>query len=196
MDTPALTSDAIKELTSTLFVMNGLTKELEKERDIIVTSASQIASSTKQFQESIRNFKDLSPEVIRQFDTNINNAASAIAQHTADKTIRLLLEKTTDQIEEEITKVQRHSVEMNRHLSHFAEKIKHLSKMSVVFILGAALIGGILGGGLVHYLFPPLDPLMSLKLRYGDYMLNVWPKLDPKEQAKFLETLKAPTKRS
>ncbi|MBW8309318.1 MAG: hypothetical protein K0M45_06750, partial [Candidatus Paracaedibacteraceae bacterium] len=169
-------SDALKELTSTLYALKGLTQELEKERDIIVTSAGQISTGTRQFQTLIQTLKEVAPEVSQQLNTTLQQSATLMARQVAEETVRLILEKTTDKVEADLKKVQDQCLNVNHQLSSHSEKMSFFSRNSLILILLSTLIGGAIGGGFIHYFMPPLSQLTKTQLEYGEFMLKVWPK--------------------
>jgi flagellar biosynthesis chaperone FliJ len=187
-------SEALKELTSTLYALKGLTQELEKERDIIVTSAGQISTCTRQFQTSIQTLKDLSPEVTQQLNTTLQQSAALMAKQVAEETVRLILEKTTNQIEVDLKKVQDQCLNVNHQLSSHSEKMRFFSRTTLILVLLSTLIGGGIGGGLVHYFIPPLSQLTKTQLEYGEFMLKVWPKMGSKDQEKLIALSKSAKK--
>ncbi|AIK96283.1 hypothetical protein [Candidatus Odyssella acanthamoebae] len=142
------TSEAFKELTSTLYALKGLTQELEKERDVIVTSAGQMSSCTRQFQTSIQALKDLSPEVVLQLNTVIHQAVPLMAKQAAEETVRLFLEKTTDQMEAELKKVENQCLKVNQQLSKNLEKMSFLSRTSLILAFLSTLMGVLLEAAL------------------------------------------------
>ncbi len=188
-------SDALKELTSTLYALKGLTQELEKERDIIVTSAGQISTGTRQFQTLIQTLKEVTPEVSQQLNTTLQQSVTLMAKQVAEETVRLILEKTTNKIEADLKKVQDQCLKVNHQLSNHSEKMSFFSGTSLILVLLSTLIGGGIGGGLVHYFIPPLSQLTKTQLEYGDFMLKVWPKMDPKDKEKLIALSKEPVRR-
>ncbi|WP_010304084.1 hypothetical protein [Candidatus Odyssella thessalonicensis] len=194
METSQSVTEPIKELTSTLFIMNGIAEQLEKERDVIVSSASQISTCTKQFEKAIQNLTELSPKLTNDLERVIITISKAVAENTASEINRFLLEKTADQMSAELERVQRQSFDVNHQLARGLDRIKFLNRGFVAAVLGAVFLGGLFAGGLVHYLFPPIDATMSTKLQYGEYFSQAWPKLSEKEQEQFMAKVKAATK--
>ncbi len=175
-------STSFKEFSNTLYALKGLAKELEKERDVIVTSAGQISSCTRQFQTSLQDYKELSPKVIEQINTSIHESAQVMAKKAAEETVRLLLEKSANRIDESLANIDRKSNHINHEMSQTLRRMSMFSKGIVIAILMATLFGGLIGGGLVHYLFPPISAQTGAQLEAGSLLLKAWPKLSQKER--------------
>jgi len=184
METAAIPQETVKELTSTLFIIKGLTKELEKERDVIVTSASQLSVCTRQFQGSVKDFGELSPKVIEELKASINESSQLIAKKVSEETVRLFMEKSVNRLDDSLTKLDQKSVHINHEMEQALKKMSMLSKGSVIAVLVATLFGGLIGGGLVHYLYPPINEQISKRLQAGEMLSKAWPKLTPKEREK------------
>lgn len=184
METTTIPQETIKELTSTLFIIKGLTKELEKERDVIVTSASQLSACTRQFQGSVKDFGELSPKVIEELKTSIHESSQLIAKKVSEETVKLFMEKSVNRLDDSLTILDQKSVQINHEMSQALKNMSLFSKGSVIAIFIATLFGGMIGGGLVHYLFPPINEQMSKRLQAGEILIKAWPKLNQKEREK------------
>ncbi|WP_010304110.1 hypothetical protein [Candidatus Odyssella thessalonicensis] len=196
MNQSSASTDPIKELTSALFVIRGLTKELEKERDAIITSTSQMSVCTRQFIGAVKEFEGLSPRVAQQLKANIHESSQLMAKQAAEETVRLVLEKSRDELEKAINRIEQQGHRVNNHMDTIVRRLSWFSKLYILFIILATLAGGVIGGGLVHYFFPPINAVLAEKIQYGEYFHHAWSTLTEKDKEQFMAKVRSSTKKS
>lgn len=191
MNSTAPKIEEINELKSTLFVVNGIVTELSKERDIITTSACQIAACTRQFQGYVQDIQGLSLQAADEIKSTISKAAPLMAKEAANEAIRLILEKTSGQINDEIRKLQSQSLDVSQQLKKSFDKISFFSRRVVLNVVLSTFVGGVLGGAAVYYVAYIAKPLPKAQLEAGTILLNVWSKLEKKERDKIMSLYSA-----
>ncbi|AIK96295.1 hypothetical protein ID47_05420 [Candidatus Paracaedibacter acanthamoebae] len=107
-----------------------------------------------------------------------------MAQAIAQEAGQYFVQASMEQVERIVSKLQATTATIEHNLTKCNEKISFFSRATLIVILVSTLVGGLLGGGLVHYLFPPLDNKTATQIKYGEYLLSNWSKLDKKDRDK------------
>ena len=178
-------SETIKELKNSLFIMNGLQEELATERDLLTTITSQLSSSTKQLQDRIDKFDYLIQEKIQAEMKSMMAVVSANVTHT-------FIEAATQQTQAAIEKLIQTTKACDSELSQASKTIRFFCKRSLFVGFLIAAIGGIGGGVLVHYYFPKMDAHMISQIKYGETFQDLWSKLDKKDRERLMAISRSP----
>ncbi len=187
-DTSQLT-ESLKELSNTLFLINGIQKELSTERDLIVTTTSQMASTAKQFQGYLAKFEEGSAITQKRVEDTLHKEALQAAKVMANETARLFNENSSGQVTAILKKMQEASDHAEKQLSRYAKK----TKWCFALILVCTLVGGALGGWVTHALMPKMDAKLLERLDLGVVLHKVWPNLDQKDRDKIMNLFKTTT---
>jgi uncharacterized phage infection (PIP) family protein YhgE len=164
-------SDPIQDLTNIVYLMNGLHTKLSQESHLMATSTGQIGQTANQLEESLNVLKKETATIQKTIQNELKHMGQKITQ---DVSVHIM-ESSSAELEKTLFKLQMvtHSIENN--LSFWKRNITFL-------VLMGTLVGGLIGGGLVHFLYPPIDKHLSPKLEAGSLLLKAWPKLNAKER--------------
>ena len=182
--TDTLKLNEIKELTSTLYSLKGLSEELSQEKDAIMSSAGQISYASKQFKNHSDKFEEQIEHLNKNIQATISQEIKSIGRLIAEESSRSFIDTSTSQTETSIKKLLEITQECQDQIEKVSQKSSIFSRWFMTSILGSALIGGLIGGTIIHYTFPKIDQEMLAQFRSGEAMQIIWSKLDQKEKDK------------
>jgi hypothetical protein len=185
-------TEEIKELTNAVFLMNGLQSKLAQESNLIATSVGQLTLISQSFQDCLTVLREQSQQIRPTIQEEATNMAKIVAQDIGQQFVHA----SSDQIQQTINKLQTTTRHIEQSLTSCNRSVNFFSRTSFLLILLSTLIGGGIGGGLVHYFMPPISQLTKTQLEYGEFMLKVWPKMDVKDQEKLIALSKGTKRKS
>lgn len=184
--TDQLKQNELKELTTTLYFLKGLSEELSQEKDAIMSSAGQISFASKQF----KNHSDKFEEQIEQLNKKIQLIISQEIKNTgrliAEEASRSFIDISTAQTETAIKNLQETTQRCQNQIEKASNRTNFISRWFISFCIGAAIVGGLMGGAIIHYAFPKMDREMLNQLNYGATFKSLWSKLTDKEREKLI----------
>jgi hypothetical protein len=183
-------TEEIKELTNAVFLMNGLQSKLAQESNLIATSVGQLTLISKNFQDCLTVLREQSQQIRPTIQDEAVNMAKIVANDIGQQ----FVQASSEQIEQILNKLQTTTRHIEQSLTTCNRSVNFFSRTTLILVLLSTLIGGGIGGGLVHYFIPPVSQLTKTQLEYGEFMLKVWPKMDPKDQEKLI-ALSKPAKK-
>lgn len=175
-------SEQLQDLTNTLYLINGLHTKIAQEIKLMATTASQMTVATSGFQECLGILEAETHQLI----PTLQNESRTMAQKIGQEAGQHFVKTSTEQVEKILSKLQTKTTAIENNLEECHKKINFFSRTTIILVLVSTLIGSLIGGGLVHYLFPPLDAKTAAQLRYGESLLNNWMKLDKKDRDKLV----------
>lgn len=182
----------IKDLTNTLFAIKGLGQELGKEREVITTATSQMTFSINQFQKACEQFETQLKRLNQLIEEKISKEMKALGISIAEEASRAFIISSTTQVETASQKLLHTISQGEAQLSNANGKIRFFSKWFMSIALLGALIGGLCGGGIIHYSFPKMDKQMLNQLKYGETFQDLWSKLDQKDRERLTSIRRSP----
>lgn len=184
--TDQLKQNELKELTTTLYFLKGLSEELSQEKDAIMSSAGQISFASKQF----KNHSDKFEEQIENLNKDIQSIISQEIKNTgrliAEEASRSFIDISTAQTETSIKKLLETTQRCQDQVEKASKRTNFFSRWFIASCIGAAVVGGGLGGAIIHYSFPKMDQAMINQLNYGSTFTDIWCKLTDKEREKLM----------
>lgn len=185
----------IRELTSTLFTLRGLSQDLSQERDVIMTAAGQINFSSKQF----KNHSDKFGDQIEQLNKNIQAIISQEIKNTgkliAEEASRSFIDISTAQTKNSIKNLLEMTQRCHDQIEKASKKTTFSTRRVIASCIGTAIIGGLIGGTIIHYTFPKIDKEMLHQLNYGATFKDLWSKLPNKEQEKLMSFINSQSRK-
>ncbi|MBW8309216.1 MAG: hypothetical protein K0M45_06220 [Candidatus Paracaedibacteraceae bacterium] len=183
-------TEEIKELTNAVFLMNGLQSKLAQESNLIATSVGQLTLISKSFQDCLTVLREQSQQIRPTIQEEATNMAKIVANDIGQQ----FVQASSEQIEQILNKLQITTRHIEQSLTTCNRSVNFFSRTTLILVLLSTLIGGGIGGGLVHYFIPPVSQLTKTQLEYGEFMLKVWPKMGSKDQEKLI-ALSKPAKK-
>lgn len=185
MDTEFKQND-VKELTNTLYSLKGLSNELAQEKDLIMSSAGQISFASNQLKQYSMKFGEQIEQVNRKVQIIISQEMKSIGKSIAEEASCSFIEISISQTEASLKKLADMTHRCEDRLNQASEKINYLSRWFITSYVLAAIIGGALSGGIIHYLPVNLDQRTKEKIHAGEMLEAAWRVLDQKEKDKIL----------
>ncbi len=171
-------SDHIQDLTNALFLINGLHSKLSQESQLIATSVGQVNLTAKEFKDYLEILKRQGEEIQTILQTESKIMGKMVAQEVSIH----IAESASSELNKALSKLQMTTKVIERDLSMSKSSVQFFSRFTVILILVSTFVGGLIGGGMVHYLFPPINEQMKARLHMGEIFLKAWPKLSQKER--------------
>jgi cation transport ATPase len=172
-------SQSLEELNTTVIVLQGLYTQMNEERKVITLASGQMAHAAKQFEEHLVKFeafeKACKQGVVERIKADLKHNIHETAQTIAKEVI----DTVYDTIHQGIDAIRQSSREISEHRSKQKKAWRGLSVLFVVI----ALIGGGLGGFVVHNLSYP-SKVMNKQRAAGEVLMRAWSKLSLVEQEK------------
>ena len=191
MDTEFKQND-VKELTTTLYGLKGLSHELAQEKDSIMSSAGQISFASSQFKQHSIKFEEQVEQLNKKIQMIISQEIKSVGKVISEEASRSFVDNCNSQAESALKKLTDMTNNCEDRLNEATKKIDFFSKWFMSVAVGSAIVGGLFVGGIFRYLPPPtLDPVTLSKIEAGEILEAAWPKLDSKEKQKLHEITKS-----
>lgn len=174
----------VKELTTALYSLKGLSHELSQEKDSIMSSAGQISFASNQFKKYSLKFEEQVEQLNKKIQMIISQEIKSVGKVISEEASRSFVEISTSQTETSLKKLMDMTNDCEERLNQASEKINYLSRWFITSCVVAALIGGALGGGVIRYLPANLDQRTKEKIHAGEMLEAAWRVLDQKEKEK------------
>lgn len=148
---------SMKEFTTSLFALKGMMIDLSKEKDIWLSSASQIVSSGKNIRSACDKFNEQVEKSTKHIEyvvaVEMRKVSKGLIEEISNNIILAIETKTNESLKksnELITDFEKKSHNSNKLTERF-------SKWFLAATISTTIIGGFVGGFVVHYLFPKMD---------------------------------------
>ncbi|AIK95714.1 hypothetical protein [Candidatus Odyssella acanthamoebae] len=171
-------SDHIQDLTNALFLINGLHSKLSQESQLIATSVGQVNLAAKEFKDYLEILKRQAEKI----QTTLQNESKIMGKMIAQEVSIHIAESASSELNKALSKLQMTSAAIELDLSNSSSNVRFFSRFTVILILLSTFLGGLIGGGMVHYLFPPINEQMGIRLHAGAMLSKAWPNLSQKER--------------
>jgi cation transport ATPase len=185
------TENPVQSLKTVAMLLKGLYKQLADERDAITLSSGEMAHAVKQFQDHLTQFaafeKACRNYVADGVKKELRESVPAMAQELSQR----VAEHATKPIHESVT----HLHDMTNRLKSLYDEGRARQKrpwalIGMVFFL-LSLLGGLIGGFLVHRFTPGINERINQTLfsqiYSGKTLMRAWPKLSKEEQDKIIK---------
>lgn len=176
--------DSVKELSRSLYLINNVHQNLANERENIADAVSQMTYLSQELKgcsqkitEKMLHLDKSTQEIISK---EMQRVSQSITEEVSNKILDLLGAKSDELVEN----LQSTTDKCEDDLKKSSKSISFFSRWFFAALIVTALMSGLSGGWLVHYLFPKMDQQMLAQFRSGEAMQAIWSKLDPKEREK------------
>ena len=176
--------DNVQSLKTVAFLLKGLYSQLAEEREAITLASGQMAHAVKQFQSHLTEFenfekacrKHIVDSVRSELKNSVNTAAREISQQVA--------ENSTQPILQSINTLEAVGSRLEHHFRRHVTEKKGFWLGITAGLIFFTLLGGLLGGFLVHCYLPEIDETTFDRIVAGKILEKSWPRLSEAEKNK------------
>lgn len=184
-------SECLKDIMKALFLINGAHKNLEKEREKLTASITQMSYLSNDFTKHSIAISEKVTTLDQSLQAALAEALKNCAKDISAEASRSFISHSSSQTETVLRKLIESTTHCENKLHQASEKIAFFSKWFMSVAVGGAIIGGLLVGGMMRYLpAPALDKATQRKIESGEILEAVWPKLDQKERERIKDLAK------
>lgn len=168
---------SLKEFTTALFALKGMMLDISEEKEIWLSSASQVVNSGNNIRSACEKFN----EQVEKSTKHIEYVVAVEMRKVSKGLIEEISNNITSAIE---TKTNESLKKSNQLITDFEKKLNNSKKLSGKFsrlflaaTIATTMMGGFAGGFVVHYLFPKMDKEVISRLNrsvtFSDFMRMV-----------------------
>ena len=185
------TENPVQSLKTVAMLLQGLYHQLAQERDAITLSSGEMVHAVKQFQDHLTQFaafeKACRNYVVDAVKKEVRESVPAMANELSQR----VAEHSTKPIHESLTHLQ--SMTTRLHSLYDEGRARQKTPwllIGLVFFL-LSLLGGLMGGFVIHRLTPGINERINetlfSQIYSGKTLMRAWPKLSKEEQDKIIK---------
>ena len=174
----------VKELTTALYSLKGLSHELSQEKDSIMSSAGQISFASNQFKKYSLKFEEQVEQLNKKVQMIISQEIKSVGKVISEEASRSFVDNCNSHAEAALKKLTDMTDNCEERLNEASKKIDFFSRWFMSVAVGGAIIGGLFVGGMFRYLPANHDQRTKEKIHAGEMLEAAWRVLDQKEKDK------------
>lgn len=189
-NTTLLTEETVKELSQSLYAINGLHKELDHERKSLISAVSQMTLVSRQLPEHLKSLEGASQTLQDKIEKTMTRETKQMVNLVSAEAGSLFKENVSSHVTDVIQKLTYACEQARLRVDSDNKKSRFSFKYVVGMSLVATTLGMGLGGTLVHNFMPPIDDQMRHQLEMGKTFQKIWQHLSLKEREKLIASYK------
>ena len=169
MDTEFKQND-VKELTTTLYGLKGLSHELSQEKDSIMSSAGQISFASNQFKQYSMKFGEQVEQLNKKVQMIISQEIKSVGKVISEEASRSFVDNCNSQAESALKKLTDMTNNCEDRLNQASKSVSFFSRWFFSALIVTSLLSGLISGWLINDSFPKMDQQMLAQFNSGEVM--------------------------